>query len=167
MTESAGEVCSSGPFKVSPSAYAIAYGRRRAGIVVALSLIVAGGLAVAGLYDVRFGILALMFVFLILPPLYLAGWLAICSRKDIVTVSRPQQWFFDTADNSIEICFYEFDDLNAEDRPASTLRICQSDVRRFTAGRTYALLELSGHSSHQLLLIPIELVPASYCRSFI
>lgn len=150
------------PFTVSPTVYAFAYARRRAGRTMVLPGLFVAGLLIAGLYDVRFVILALMLLLLVVPLLYLFGWLSLSSRPEILAVTRPQQWHFDLTSNTFTVHFHACDDREATEEPLSVMTVTANDVRDLVIGSRYSVIELSEAFENEFLLIPTKILPGGY-----
>lgn len=148
-------------FTPSASAYAAAYVRRKAGLVLGCILPPVIAAAIAGLFDMRWWFVGLMLLFIVLPMALSMAWFTLIAKPEMAVRLRPQKWNF-TPDGGAEIEFYRFpatDDTEDTFVLADTFSFTPSDITDIVEEGNNTRFCLHKGSRFDILLIPTPLCP--------
>lgn len=143
-------------YSIPAKEYASVYLRRYCtmpGIFIAAMLAVA---AIAGFDDMRWWILALMFIFIVAPMALAMTWFVVTGRDDMPLRLHPQSITEQNGNLSIEFYPYDYDAEN----PMSilTVSICKDLLSKADYGKRYIRVDLTADTPFDFLLIPTEAI---------
>ena len=156
------------PFSVPAEAFANALMRRKGAAAVLLALPAAAA-AIVGIQDLRWLILALMWLLIIVPAIMANVWLALTADRGAEWFVRPQIWAVDNFSQSVSVMFFDMDtDFDDSPAPAKTLTLTADDIADVHFGNKYLTLYLKHRPlGIRLLLIPKRLADGGRMFDFL
>ena len=156
-------------FSIPSATYAAVYVRRYAATASAIAAVPLLCAIIAGFYDIRWWLIAIMCLLIVYPMLLTLAWLALLARPSMTARLRPQRWMFGQ-DNSVEVQFLHFpsagEDADGQAEVAETFNFLPGDIDTISSSGRNSILRFRKERKFDFLIIPSDLFPEEMLNNY-